>query len=245
MSGVNLRLHHRWLQEFNRQTLLQNPLLLSLQQQEWLAEMQGRHKYTFCVIIKFLSFKLLKSYWINILFCYCRIQQELIQSHVDKMLGLGRPASQLSSSSYLDSFSQSTSGNNQLLRPLSVTPSILEPPESPWPLQSSTPSPAWSGSIANQICTEEMSQQLPNISSSVHFSTTTRSAASIIPTVSTNTSLSSRALNNRPIGADVLLSSSSSVASEIQEQMSQSQRQKNLLEPNLGVPIREDNVRTS
>ena len=72
-----------------------------------------------------------------------------------------------------------------------------------------------------------------------------RSAASIIPTVSTNTSLSSRALNNRPIGADVLLSSSSSVASEIQEQMSQSQRQKNLLEPNLGVPIREDNVRTS
>ena len=161
------------------------------------------------------------------------------------MLGLGRPASQLSSSSYLDSFSQSTSGNNQLLRPLSVTPSILEPPESPWPLQSSTPSPAWSGSIGNQMCTEEMSQQLPNISSSVHFSTSTRATASIIPTVSTNTSLSSRALNNRPIGADVLLSSSSSAASEIQEQMSQSQRQKSLLEPNLGLPTREDNVRTS
>ena len=118
--------------------------------------------------------KLLKLYWINILFSYYRIQQELIQSHVDKMLGLGRPASQLSSSSYLDSFSQSTSGNSQLLRPLSVTPSILEPPESPWPLQSSTPSPAWSASIGNQMCTEEISQQLPNISSSVHFSTSTR-----------------------------------------------------------------------
>ena len=60
---------------------------------------------------------------------------------------------------------------------------------------------------------------------------------SIIQTLA-NTSNPSHVVSSRPIGADVLLSSSSSVASEIQEQMSQSVRQKSLFAPQICLPNR-------
>ena len=149
------------------------------------------------------------------------------------MLGLGRPGSRLLGTMPVDSFSQS-SGNSQLLRPLSVTPSILDSAESPWPLLVSTPSPAWSGSTTNTLCPDDVAQQISSIPPSSQLSNCTRIPTSLIPTMS-NSSMSSSVINNRPIGADVLLSSSSSVASQIQEQMSHSLRQKNLMGPQVSL----------
>ena len=155
-----------------------------------------------------------------------------MSSQVDKVLSFGRPTSRQSVSVSVESFSPPAIPS-QLLRPLSVTNSILDPVDSPWPGLASTPSPAWNVSMASTLCNDE----LTNIPVSIQLSNSTKNQISgkqsfpspYFPT---------RIANSRPIGADVLLSSSSSVASEIQEQMSQSVRQKQLIGSQMLLPER-------
>ena len=121
---------------------------------------------------------------------------------MDKILALGRPSSRQSVSVSVDSFSPPAI-NSQMLRPLSATNSILDPVDSPWPGLPSTPSPAWNVSMASTLCNDDMASipvsiQLPN-------------TAKIPMTVKQSlpsTYFSPRVANSRPIGADVLLSSS-------------------------------------
>ena len=176
-------------------------------------------------------------------FLFCRDEPNSAQGNVEKAVGLGRPGSRLSGLSFIDSFSQST-GNNQPLRPLSVTPSIGDPLESSWPLLSSTPSPAWSGPITNTLGTDDMGHQISNQHSSTQLPNHTTIPTSLIPRI-LNSPMPSNAISNRPIGADVLLSSSSSVASQIQEQMSQSLRQKSLMNSQISLPEREAPITAS
>ena len=146
---------------------------------------------------------------------------------MDKILALGRPGPVS-----VESFSPPTI-NSQLLRPLSATNSILDPVDSPWPGLASTPSPAWNVSMASSLCNDE----LTNIPVSLQLSNTTKVPTTVKQSLP-NSYFPPRVSNSRPIGADVLLSSSSSVASEIQEQMSQSVRQKQFLGSQIFLPER-------
>ena len=155
-----------------------------------------------------------------------------MSSQVDKVLSLGQPTSRQSVSVSVESFSPPAIPS-QLLRPLSVSNSILDPVDSPWPVLASTPSPAWNVSMASTLCNDE----LTNIPVSIQLPNSTKNQilgkqsfpSPYFPT---------RIANSRAIGADVLLSSSSSVASEIQEQMSQSVRQKQLIGSQTLLPER-------